>query len=416
MVLEEMSEELPATRHQLPVTKPEDDEISLLDLAIVLAKHKKLILGVPFAVAVVTAIVTLLMPNIYTGRAVIMPPQQQSSAAAAFLGQLGVLAGGAGAALGLKNPGDLYAGMLKSRTIADNLIQRFKLQELYGKDTKVETRKALANDTTISVGRDGLVTVEFEDKDPSRAADIANAYIEELDRLTQTIAITEAGQRRLYFEKQLKLSKEKLADAEVELKKTQEQTGMIRFEEQGKAIIEAIASLRAQVAAREVQLTAMRSFATERNPDIIRVQQELVGLRSELSKLEKRNTDVSGDIFVPTGNVPEVGLEYVRKFRDVKYQETLFELMAKQYEIARVDEAKDAAVIQVVDKAVLPDRKSKPRRALIVLVAGVVVGVLVLVWVFAKEGFEKARSDPVRAARIETLRTHLRAASWRPYS
>lgn len=399
--------EPPVTSNQSPVTDQED-EISLLDLAIVLAKHKKLILGLPFIAAIVAAAISLLVPNIYTGVTSILPPQQSQSTAAAMLNQLGALAGVAGQTLGIKNPNDLYVGMLKSRTIADNLIARFNLRKLYDKNTADEARKALEKNSRISSGRDGLITIEFEDEDPKRAATLANAYVEELYKLTQTLAVTEASQRRLFFEKQLKLAKDNLATAEVALRQTQETTGLIKLDDQGRAIIESVARMRAEIAAKEVQLGAMRTFATENNPDYIMLSQQLGGLRAQLTKLEKANNTGQGDIFVPTGKVPAVGLEYVRKMRDVKYHEVLFELLAKQYEIAKADEARDASIIQVLDKAVEPERKSKPKRSLIVILTALVVGFLAVLWAFIKEAGEKARQDPQQSERLNLLRRYIR--------
>lgn len=410
-----MSDE-PATNHEPrdsshePRATNHEDEISLLDLAIVLAKHKKLILGLPFGAAVVAAGISLLLPNIYTGTTRILPPQQsQSATAAALLNQLGALGSIAGAAVpGVKNPADLYVGMLKSRTVADNLIKRFDLKTLYGEKTTDETRKELEKNTRIAAGKDGLITVEFEDKDPKRAATIANAYVEELDHLTQNLAVTEASQRRLFFEKQLKTARDSLSEAEMALRKTQETTGLIKLDEQGKAIIESVARLRAEIAAKEVQLAAMRTFATEKNPEYLLVRQQIAGLKSELAKLEKTNVAGQGDIFVPTGKVPEVGLEYVRRFRDMKYHETLFEALAKQYELARIDEAKDAGIIQVVDKAIEPERKSRPKRSLIVILTALVIGFLAVIWAFIKEAGEKARQIPEQAERLNLLRRYLR--------
>ena len=383
--------------------QPDDDEISLLDLLIVLAKHKKMILGLPFAAAAVVAGITLLMPNIYTATTRILPPQQQQSTAAAMLGQLGALAGGAGAALGIKNPNDLYVGMLKSRTVADNLIQQFKLTERFKTQKQDDTRNALGGVTAISAGKDGIISIEASDEDPKFAADLANAYVNELYKLTQNLAVTEASQRRLFFEKQLKTAKDELASAETAFKQTQEKTGVLELGAQGKAMIEAVGEIRAHIAAKEVQLAAMRTFATEQNPDYVRAQQELAGLRGQLAKLERGGE--SG--LVPTGKLPEAGLENIRKLRDVKYYETLYELLAKQYELARVDEAKNASIIQVLDTAVPPDRKAKPKRALIVILTALAVGFLAVLWAFIKEAGEKARRDPEQAERLSTFRKYL---------
>jgi uncharacterized protein involved in exopolysaccharide biosynthesis len=394
------------TKEPIPPTA-DDDEINLLDLLIVLAKHKRMIATVTFGAALLSVIGSLLLPNIYTGTAKVLPPQQSQSTAAMLLGQLGGLAGLAGNSLGIKNPNDLFVGMLKSRTVADNIIARFELQNVYDRDTMVETRKDLADNSTITAGKDGLITVDFDDEDPKRAAAVANAFVEELDKLTQSLAVTEAGQRRLFFVRQLQQAKEDLSKAEVALKVTQEQTGLIKLDDQGKAIIESVAALRGQISAKEVELRAMRTFTTENNPDYVRVQQQLAGLRSELAKLERARISGEGDILLPTGKVPEAGLEYLRKFRDVKYQETIFELLAKQFEVAKIDEAKEAAIIQVVDHAIAPDRKSKPRRALIVIAATLISGILISLWAFVSEARLRASRDPVQAERLSLLRRHI---------
>src|SRR5712692_7381945 len=183
---------------------PADDEVSLLDLLIFLAKHKRLVVGVPFVVAIAATIISLLMSNIYTGTTRILPPQQSASAASALLNQLGGVLGGlggaAGGALGIRNPNDLYVGMLKSRTVADNLITRFELDKVYGREYQSDTRRELEGRTSIVAGRDGIITIEVDDKDPKRAAELANTYVDELMKLTKVLAVTEASQRRLFFE------------------------------------------------------------------------------------------------------------------------------------------------------------------------------------------------------------------------
>lgn len=381
----------------------EDDEISLLDIAIILAKHKWKLIGIPFLAAVVAAGISLLMPNIYTARAVILPPQPQSSSTAALIGQLGALSGAA-PSLGLKNPGDLFVGMLSSRTVADRLIERFDLRTLFGTDTMVATRNQLLNRTRIDSGRDGLISIAFDDKDPKRAANVVNAYVEELDRLTQTIAVTEAGLRRLFFERQLKEARDDLAQAEVALQATQEKTGVIQPTEQAKATIDAFAALRAQIAAKEVQLSAMGTFATKENPDYVRTVQELDGLRSQLNRLQRGSN--SPDMLVSPNRAPEVALKYARAYRDVKYYETLFDLLARQFELAKVEEAREAAVVQVLDRAVPPDRKSKPNRMLIVLVTGLIVGFSILIWAFMRENFDRAATRD--AGKLSELKSFLR--------
>jgi uncharacterized protein involved in exopolysaccharide biosynthesis len=389
----------------------EQGEINLLELLIVLAKHKKMIAATTLAAALISLLVALLLPKVYTGAATIMPPQKDQSSAVAVLGQLiggGATAGGGiASALGLKNPNDLYVGILKSRTIADRLIDRFKLKELYDQETLVETREELADNTTITAGKDGLITVEFEDKDPKRAAGVANAYVEELELLTANLAISEASQRRLYFQKQVDQTRESLARADSALKDVQEQTGLIKPDDQAKPIFEAVATLRGQIAVKEVELAAMKTFATDRNPDYIRVQEQLRSMKKQLAGLETDNQLGRGDILVPTSKIPEAGLEYLRKFRDVKYYETVYELLARQLELAKVEEGKNAIIIQLVDKAIEPDKKSKPKRALIVILATLMAAVLAAFWALIKEAHEQARSDPSQTERMSRLREYL---------
>jgi uncharacterized protein involved in exopolysaccharide biosynthesis len=386
----------------------------LLDALIFLARHRRSLLALPLGVAVAAAAISLVLPNYYTGVTKILPPQQNQSAAAMMLSQLGTMTGLPATPLALKNPNDLYVGMLKSRTVADRLIERFDLRARYERETVQDTRRVLEERSAISHGRDGIITVQFEDRDPTFAAQVANGYIEELYKLTQTLAVTEAGQRRLFLERQLQLAKDSLAEAEVELKKTQEVTGLIKLDEQGRAIIDAVAKLRAQIAAKEVEAGAMRSFATERNPAYVRIQQELAGLRIELSRLETSGkAPSSGNILVPTGKVPEAGLEYVRRLREVKYHETVFELLARQFEVAKIDEARDASIVQVLDAAVVPEKKSRPHRTRIVIVVAVLGFLAALLWSLLRDALARGRNDPTQAGKVDTLHSLLKGRSTR---
>lgn len=393
-----MSELLESRTQQQTSASDDGDEIYLLDLLIVLARHRKLVIGMPIVTGLSALAISLAMTPIFTSTAKIMPPQQQqgSGLAAAMLGQLGGLASAAGNIAGLKNPNDLYVGMLQSRTIADDLIKRFKLQERYKAATMDDARIALDKASDIDSGKkDGLISISVDDENPKFAADLANAYVDELAYLNRTMAITDASKRRLYFEEQLKDTKDKLADAEVGLRKTQERTGLIQPDGQVQAIISSIAQLKATIVAKEVQIKAMRTFATAQNPDLLQTQEELHGLKVQLEKLERNQpSKKEGDFMIPTGSLPEVGVEYVRRLRDVKYYETMFEMLAKQYELARIDESKDSSEIQVLDKAVPAELKSKPKRALITLigmVSGAVLGVLLA---FMREAYSRSRQNP----------------------
>lgn len=380
---------------------------SLLDLLLALAKHKRLLVGLPVLVGALALVVGFVLPKWYTAAARIMPPQQSQSNAVAILGQLGALAGGVSQGLGLRNPSDVYVAMLKSRTIADALIKRFDLMKLYDEDTLVETRKELLKRSSIVAAREGIITIEVEDKSAQRAADIANAYVEELRNITLSLAVSEASQRRLFFEGQLKKSKTDLANAEGELKRFTSQAGLVSPQGQVSLAVGAAAALRAQIAAKEIQLTAMRSFATENNPDLIRTAQELVGLRAEMAKMEKNANASKGDVFVPFGQASEMGLEYIRKYRDVKYYETLFEVLAKQYEIARIDEAKDATLIQALDPAIAPDKRSWPKPwlfSVLGLLSGLLVAIVAAITIEAvKSSLENDLESSTRLRQIVQL-------------
>lgn len=390
-------------------TLKHDDEVTALDLLAIIARKKFHILGIPLLAGVIAAGVSLLLPNIYSGVASVLPPQQSQSGSSAILGTLGALGGMSGSALGLKNPSDLYVGMLNSRTVSDNIIQRFKLESVYETKTLTDTRLLLSGFSSIASGKEGIISIEVKDKDPKRAAALANAYVEELQKMTQTLAITEASQRRLFFEKQLVQAKRLLADAEVNLKVMQEKSGLIQLNGQAEALIKSSADLRAQIAAKEVALSAMQTFATGANPEYVRARQELAGLKEQLKKMESGLNQGAGDLLVGSGRIPEAGLEYVRRVRDVKYAETIFELMSKQFEIAKIDEAKESSIIQILDTAIVPDKKSKPNRGVIVVSTILFFGIVTMFWVLASEFLRKMKASPAQSRRLKNLSDSLKS-------
>ena len=381
----------------MPETK-QDDEISLIDLAITLAKHKKLIIGAPLIVAIVVAIYSFFIPPIYTADVQMLPPQQQSSASA-MLSQLGALGGMAGAA-GIKNPNDTYVAMLKSRTIQDSMIKRFKLQAVYKTKTPEKTRTALNGATKVTVGKEGIIGISVDDESPQRAAILANGYVDALQQMTQVFAVTEASHLRLFYEKQLLQAKHNLGDAEIALKQLQEKTGIIHLDSQAQLGIGTAANIKGQIAMKEVELGAMRTFATGNNPDLVRTQQTISGLQAQLAKIETGT--------VSSSKVPETGLEYIRKTRDFKYAETIYEMLAKQFEMAKIDEAKESSVIQVLDKAMPPEQKSKPKRSMMVLIAALATGFLTILYAFIKEALQNAKKDTETEVQLTTLKKTLR--------
>lgn len=388
------------------IAMPEEQEISLLDMLIVIVRSRWLITKVVVYTALVAVIVSLLWPIRYTASTSILPPQGNSASSGlmAQLGSLGSVASLAGGSLGLKNPNDLQVAVLKSRTVEDAMVDRFHLRELYDKKLQSDARKKFEKVVDIDSGsKDGLIRISITDSDPRRAADMANGYIEEFKRLSATIAVTEASQRRLFFEQQLAQAKDDLAKAEEDLKRTEQKTGLIQLDAQARAAIQLIADLRAQVAAKEAQISAMRSFATGENAELQMAEQELAGLRAQEERMGAASEGTTNAL-VPKGNMQEASIEYVQKLRDVKYYETIFDLLARQYEVAKVDEARQGAIVQVVDKAVVPDRRSSPQRTLIVLGAAVFGLFLGIFWAFTAAGLARISQNPAERSRLEELK------------
>ena len=398
-----------------PVPKPstagraakDDDEISLLDLLIVLAERKRTIFLVTAVFAVLALVVSLLLPVRYTATVTLLPPQQNSSMGAALasqLGNLGGMAALAGGGLGLKNPNDMYVAMFKSHTVEDAMVQHFGLMQEYQAKYLSDARKAFEHHATVDgSGKDGLIHISVEDHDPRRAAALANGYVDQFRNLSEHLAITEAGQRRLFFQQQLEQAKDNLANAEEALKETEQKTGLIQINSQARALIEAAASLRAQITAKEVQIQAMQTYATGQNSQLVQAQQELDSLRAQLVKLGG-SEESGGGLIVPKGQVPAASLEYVRKMRDVQYYETIFDILARQFELAKLDEAKEGALIQVVDPATPPDKKSFPKRGLIVIAAAFVGFFAGVFWVFWQAALQRMRDDPETSSKLALLR------------
>ena len=386
----------------------QNEEISVLDLLIVLARRKWLIFKITAGFALTALIIALFLPKRYTAITTILPPQQNSSLSSTIMsqiGSLGSLGALAGSSVGLKSPNDMYVAMLRSRTVEDAMIQRFGLEAEYHEKFMSTARKAFEGHASVdSDKKDNLISISVVDGDPKRAAEMANAYVEEYRKFSQHLAIGEAAQRRLFFEQQLEQTKENLANAEERLAETQRKTGMIQLDSQARALIESATTLRAQIAAKEVQLQGMKTYATNENADVVQTQQELDSLKAQLAKLGGNASDDSAGLIVPKGQVPQAGIEYIRSVRDVKYYETIFEILARQFELAKLDEAKEGALIQVVDPAIVPDYKSFPKRGLITIiaaVAGLFVGVFVA---FFSEGMERLKRDPEQSERLSILR------------
>jgi uncharacterized protein involved in exopolysaccharide biosynthesis len=388
-----------------------ESEISALDLLVLIVERKRFILRFVLGGIVLAIVISFLLPVRYEGKVVLLPPAQSSSIGSSLMGQLGglgalgSLASLAGGSLGLKNPADMYVSLLASRTVEDAMIQRFGLMQEYRKKLISDTRKELEHRTTVVAGnKDGLIRVTVEDGNPRRAAELANGYVEEFRKLSATLAISEAARRRLFFEQQLQDAKEKLTQAEEAMTKTEQTTGVLQIDSQARALIESAAILRAQVVAKEVQIEGMRSFATDDNPALVLAKQELTALQSQLDRVAGSQKDTGSDINLSKGRVTQSGMEYIRAFRELKYQETVFELLAKEFEVAKLDEAREGSIVQVVDTAVPPDKKSSPHRTLIVIAGTILAFCIAVFWVFLRRSSTRALDLPENQQRVRELK------------
>ena len=370
--------------------EPADDEISLLDLLQVVADNLRLLIIGPLLAGLAALGIAFAIAPTYTATVRFLPPQQQQSAAASMLASLGALGGLAGAASGLKNPSDQYLAFIRSRSVQDALIDRFGLMERYEVKLRDDARLALQGAARASSGKDGLISVEIDDKDPKFAAQLANAHVEELQKLLARLAVTEAQQRRVFFEKQLQQAKDNLTRAEQALKASGVNSSALKASPQ--AAVEAVARLRAAITAQEIKIASLRGYLSENAPDFRQALTELGAMRAQLARAEQQEAPVAG------------GSDYIGRYRDFKYYETLFELFAKQYELARVDESREGAVIQVLDAAQPPERKSKPKRAIIAVIATLAAGFALLLFVFVRHALGNASRDEESARKIDRIK------------
>ncbi len=375
-----------------PVSEDKVEEVSLLDLLQVFADNLRLLILGPVIAGLLALGITFSIAPTFTATTKFMPPQQQQSGAAAMLAGLGALGGLAGAAGGLKNPADQYVAFLKSNSVQDALIDRFKLIDRFETKFRDDTRIALTASVQIASGKDGLISIDTSDKDPAFAAQLANAYVEELGKLLSRLVVTEAQQRRLFFEKQLNNAKNNLIKAEQILKSSGVNSSALKANPV--AAVEGLAKLKAGITAQEIKVVSMRGYLTESAPDFKQAQIELSAMRGQMARAEKAEPEAiarSGDS------------DYITKFRDFKYHETLFELFAKQYEMAKLDESREGAVIQVLDIAQPPERKSKPKKALIAVMSALATGFALLLFIFIRQALRGAAQTVETAQKMNRL-------------
>jgi uncharacterized protein involved in exopolysaccharide biosynthesis len=365
-------------------------QISLLDLLRdVLGRWKLILLGSSAAGAVAVAI-TYAIPPTYTARLSFLPPQQQQSGAVSALASLGSLGSLAGVASGIRIPSDQYASLLQSVTVMDALVEKFDLMKVYGEDYRVDARTQLERRVRVGVGkRDGIIVLEVDDGDPTRAASIANAHVQELGRLTSKLALTEAQHRRTFFESQLKETRVRLERAQSDLQASGFGPGALRAEP--KAAADSYARLRAELTSAEVRLQSLRRVLADSAPEVLQAQSVQASLREQLARAESA---------MPSQGEPG----YIAKYREFKYQETLFEMYARQFELARLDESKEGTLVQVVDPATPPEKRSKPKRRVVLLLAVLGTALSLILFVIGRALWTRSLTESADSARMSRLR------------
>jgi len=400
---------------RLKKTNLDEEEVYLLDYLNVVAKHSRMIIYSSLTVTVLIYLMLFSSPNQYKATARLLPPQQNATLSGQLLENMGggVTPGAAGAGmgmslfLGLKSPTDPYVGMLKGDKIFDRIIARFNLRGPNRKNYLEDVRRTLRSRVDITGGNDGIISIEVTDKNPDVAAKMANAFIEELDNSLQEIALKEAKSRLAFMEKERGQANHALTNAEEALRVFSEQNSLIQIDTQAKAVLEYIATLRAAIDSKEIQIQVLRQKATPFNYDVKQQETELKGLKEKLQAAETQSDQSCfSDICLKTSKVPGLGLEYMRLFREVKFQEGLYQLYCKLVEIARLDQMRDFSVIQITDQANPPERRSN-RRLIPALLTGIVTFVIMIFVAFGREYMHNIKTSPDHAQRLDVLATNL---------
>lgn len=385
-----------------PETESEE-EINLLELLRVLVRNLPLIVKIVSAAVILSVIYSLTLKNVYSAKATLLPPQKDSGGGAAALlasmgGGLGSLAGGLGGSA------DLYMGILKSRSVADAVIKRLDLQNEFKSTNADSTRATLQGLVKFQAGKDGIITVTADYKEPAKAALLANTFVDELQKKSLQLNLTKASTERSFLEKRLVGVKQDLKVAEDEMKSFQEKNKTIKADSQAAAAIEGIARLKAEIVTKEVQLAALRHSMTDESPEVRSLLAGIGRMRSQLGAMSGGGD--GGGVIPSAGSVPSIGLEYVRRLRELKTQEALYEQLTKQYELAKINEARDSSSLQVLDEAVTPLRKSKPKRALIVILSTVTAFFCAVFLVFIREYLSKL--SPEDSTLLDEMKSDLK--------
>lgn len=396
-----------------------DDEVNLLDYLIVLAKHSRMIIFVSVAVTILTYGYLFCKPNTYTAKALLLPPKQNLTLSGQLLDSLGGRvspgAGGAGglasSLLGLKSSGVMYVAIMHSDPVLNHIITRFHLMELYKTKYLEDARKALSKGAKITHDKkDDIITIEVTGTNSKLAAEMANAFIEELERLLQSLAVQEAKERLAFLEKERLRASQNMTKAEEAVRHFSEQNSVLQIDTQTRGAIEYIARLRADIDAKEVSMQVLRERATPLNYEVVRVEAEIKGLKEKLRGAESQMANCVSDVCLPTSKTPGLAMEYLNLFREAKFQEGLYQLYSKLVEVAHLDMVRDVAVVQVLAPAMPPDKKSN-KRALPAMMGGILAFFMMSVVAFGREHMQKMQNSEDDMQRLSVLKNYLKP--WR---
>lgn len=387
----------------------EEDEISLFDVLLVLARQKRVIAYVTLLFVIIAIIASLMMTKVYQASTRILNPVQRPSFANLIEQQAGALSDLISLNVG---GGNIYVSMLKSRNMQDRILDRFASAnwreelEISQEMKRLDVVQKYIGELSVAEETNGTILISVNYTDQQKVAEIANAYVDELRYMADSFFVTEATQRRLYYEKELESARKALSAAENLLQEFQEKTGVYMGEAQLTANIQNRINMRAQIAAKEIQLRSLLSYATRQNPEVVKLEREIKGLNEEIERLEMNNTG-SNDPLNPVGGMPAARFEYLDKYRDWKFKEVLYSTLLKMYETARLDESYTPVVIQVLDEAVTPEHRIKPKRKLMVIMAGM-LGLFVSIFcAFVIEAWQRATKDPEQSQKMHELKQTL---------
>ncbi|MGQ9560474.1 MAG: GumC family protein [Candidatus Oleimicrobiaceae bacterium] len=380
----------------------------LFDYLYVLYKRRRFILVTVGSVAVLTAMVSLLLPNWYAARASLLPPKRPGGLTGMLEGGISSLMKGLSGLKGLGTSEEAYSylAILQSRTAMEAVVRKFDLVKVYKiKDGSMEKAvRKLSSKAEFDIGSEGNINITVYDRDRQRAADMANYFIEVLNDISVRLGTQEARGNREFVERRYQENQRDLRLAEDSLKAFQQRYGIYALPEQTEAAIKGAAELKGEAIAKEIALAiAERSLGSD-NPETQSLRLQVAEINRKLREMKFGSSEWfsnrSLNLFVPFKDVPELGMEYIRRYRDFEIQNKLLEFLVPLYEQAKLEEQKDMPVVLVLDRAVPPERKAKPRRSLLVIIFTALAALFATSWAFVAELYERERERNPKAAAL----------------